>query len=195
MAASSPTKKASRSGNPAKRATAQTWKRNLGEDVTLPSQNVCLARRPGPAAILGEGILPDELAPIISEAVSKGKGLRPQKAQEILDKPEGLLMMMEAMDKVTAMVVIEPKVRFHKYSEKDATDENGVVDASLVGTVIPMDARDSDFVYTDEVDIEDKMFLFQYAVGGTRDYVRFREESSSGLGDLLAGSGGVDTPE
>lgn len=182
MASSASTKKAARSGNPAKRATAKTWKRNVGEDLLLPSENVALVKRPGPAVLLGEGIVPDELMPIITDAVNKGKGLRPQQQKEILESANGLNMMIEMIDKVTALVVIEPKALYHK---REILNEDG--EGTGKWEVIPEHDRDSEeYIYTDEVDLDDKMFLFQYAVGGTRDHVRFREESQRGMGDIQA---------
>lgn len=192
MAASSPSKKkTAKSGNPAVRSTAKTWKRAKGEDLELPSGNVALVKRPGPAAIMSQGILPDELTPIVQEAVRKGKGLPPEKTAELISDPKSVAKMLEGIDKMMAIVVLEPKVAFHKREILGANEA-----PTGEWEIIPEDERDDDtYIYTDEVDIEDKMFIFNFAVGGTRDLTRFRSELASGVGDVPSGEAGEDQPE
>jgi hypothetical protein len=166
-------------------SAARQWKRATNEELELPSGNVALVKRPGMDAFIREGIIPDSLMPIINEAVAKGKGLPPSKVQEMVQDPKIVDAMFDAMDRVLARVVQEPLVQWHKREKPDAP-----------GTyeVIPDAERDTDtYVYTDEVFFEDKAFLFNYAVGGTRDLEQFRKQSESGLasvqsGDALASS-------
>jgi hypothetical protein len=182
------------SGNPKKRATAKTWKRNKGEDLTLPSGNVALVKRPGPAALLNGGVLPDTLMPIIQKAIKSGQGLRPEDEKDLMNDPQKLIEALETMDRLMVMVVVEPEVAFHKHQPINA------VDAAWVD--IPESRRNGEkcecgathpgsdeIIYTDEVDMDDKMFIFNYAVGGTRDLERFRNEIGSRMGALLAGEG------
>lgn len=191
MAASS---KAKKSGNPAKRTTAKGWKRNKGQELELPSGNVALVKRPGPEALLSNGILPDTLMPIVQQAISKGKGLRPQDTQSMMEDPEQIAGMLESMNRLLVHVVVEPVVAYHQcqaeigaewvlISEDDRGSEEP---CSNCGVKHP---GDDDVIYTDEVDLEDKMFVFQYAVGGTRDLERFRSEHAAGLGNLSDGAG------
>lgn len=196
MAASSSKKKDSKSGNPAKKATAAAgWKRNKGEELELPSGNVALVKRPGPQALLSQGIMPDTLMPIVQQAISKGKGLKPTDMNAMLEDPSKLAEMLDAMDKLLVQVVVEPKVAYHKRQTVPAAGQTAALD-DLPWEVIPDDERDTDaYVYTDEVDLEDKMFVFQYAVGGTRDLERFRSEHAARLGDLSDGPGDEDSPE
>jgi len=209
MAASSK-KNNKRSGNPAKRSTAKTWKRERGEDLELPSGNVALVKRPGPQALLSEGILPDTLMPIVQQAISKGKGLRPQDMKKALEDPAKVADMLDSMDRLMVQVVIEPKVAYHKCRKLvdmggatagPAHDEwvsipehmrDGETECENCGKVHP--ATD-DFIYADDVDMEDKMFIFNYAVGGTRDLERFRSEHAARVGDLSDGSGDEDPTE
>lgn len=192
--AASTKKKAAKSGNPAVRATAQTWKRSKGEDLELPSGNVALVKRPGPAAIMSQGILPDELTPIVQEAIRSGKGLPPKKQAELVSDPETVVKMLDGVDKMMCVVVVDPKVRYHKYTEEDVS-LRGVAE-SLLGKEIPEDDRNPDeWIYTDEVDLEDKMFIFNFAVGGTRDLRRFRGELAGSMGDVPSGDQQPDEPE
>jgi hypothetical protein len=187
MAASTSKKPAKKraSGNPAKSvSTAKGWKRNKGEELELPSGNVALVKRPGPQALLSKGILPDTLMPIVQQAIKSGKGLRPEDTEAMMKDPEKIVEMLDAMDRLLVEVVVEPTVAYHKE----------LIDDEWVD--IPADERDEDtFVYTDDIDMDDKMFVFQYAVGGTRDLERFRHEHAAGLGNLPDGSGDENTSE
>src|ERR1700754_4933696 len=112
MAASTAKKKA-KSGNPTKgTAVAGKWKRQKGEELELPSGNVALVKRPGPQALLSEGVMPDTLMPIVQQAIAKGKGMKPQDVD--LKDPKVLADMLGAMDKLLIKVVVEPKVAYDK---------------------------------------------------------------------------------
>lgn len=212
MAASSKTKK--RSGNPAKNpTTAGKWKRQKGDELKLPSGNVALVKRPGPQALLSEGIMPDTLLPIVQEAITKGKGLKPKDASEMMGNPDAINEMLTAIDRLLEKVVVAPVVQYHRCRRQLTFTPGAIQDAATGGEWqdIPEDLRDGETecshcgkvhpdaeegaVYTDEVDLEDKMFVFQYALGGTRDLERFRSEYGAGLGDLPVGEGDADETE
>jgi hypothetical protein len=162
---------------------ARQWKRATAEELELPSGNVALVKRPGMEVFLLEGMIPDTLMPIVTEAVNKGKGIPPAKMQEMVKDPEQVSAMMDAMDRIVCRIVIEPSVRFHKILESDLAPGGDFIESDYaVGEVISEDDRDPDkFIYTDEVFFEDKNFLFQFAVGGTRDLEKFRAESGATL--------------
>lgn len=209
MAASTAKKKSEKSGSPAKKATvAGKWKRQKGEELELPSGNVALVKRPGPQALLSEGILPDTLMPIVQQAISKGKGIKPQDID--MKDPKVITDMLGAMDKLLLKVVVEPKVAYDKCLKP--MDMGGVTPGPALEewVDIPDDIRDgestcpncgevhadsNEVIYVDEVDLDDKMFVFNYAVGGTRDLERFRSEQSARLGDLSDGAGDADSTE
>lgn len=187
-----PAKKATgtRSGNPAVRASAArktaaakaappaapagptsvgAWRaRSVTEDLALPSGNVCRVKRVGPDVLLKEGVLGDSLGPIVAKAIEKNRGLRPQ---DIEINSKTINEMLGGVDRVCAQVVVEPRLLLHLNED---------------GETIPDVNREPKEVaiYTDEVDVEDKMFIFQFVVGGTRDWERFRQESGAALGDL-----------
>lgn len=196
MAASTAPKSKKKSTGQKDQSRARTWKRNKGEDLELPSGNTALVKRPGPAALMTQGLLPDELTPIVQEAIRSGKGMKPEKQADLVSDPEKVAAMLEGMDKMMCVVVVEPKVRFHKYQDSDVLNPevlDGKVTEDMVGKEIPEDERDEDeFIYTDEVDFEDKMFIFNFAVGGTRDHTRFREELTAGMGDIQSREASAD---
>jgi hypothetical protein len=148
---------------------------------------------------MSQGLLPDELTAIVQKSIRSGKGLPPEKQQELIDDPEKVVGMIAGIDKMMPIVVVEPKVRYHCWTEEDVSNPlvlGGRVTEDMVGKEIPEGDRDEDeWIYTDEVDFEDKMFIFNYAVGGTRDHSRFRQKLADGVGDLQSLQGGEDQPE
>lgn len=207
--AASTTKKKTSKGNPAKATVANKWKKQKGEELELPSGNVALVKRPGPQALLSEGVMPDTLMPIVQQAISRGKGLKPQDID--LKDPKVIGDMLGAMDKLMIKVVVEPKVAYDKCLKK-LDDMGGVTPgpAHEEWVTIPDELRDGatecpncgqvhedgeEVIYVDEVDLDDKMFVFNYAVGGTRDLERFRSELAAGVGDVSDGSGDAGSSE
>lgn len=174
-----------------KQSAARQWKRAKGEDLEVPSGNIALVKRPGMEAFLLEGLIPDSLMPIVNEAIRTGAGLAPEKVKALTEDLDQVASMMEAMDRVVVRIVIEPKVLWHK---RIIVDEDGKPILDKEGKeqteVIPESEREDDenLLYTDDIDLEDKMFLFNYAVGGTRDLERFRQETKSTLDAVQDGS-------
>lgn len=159
------------------KAAGGGWKKSTATELLLPSGETALVKRPGIQAFLKKGVIPDSLAPIVQAQINKAQGKRPVKGGDASDKidiaalmedPEKLAAILELVDTVLVDVVVQPKVA--------AAPAN------------PDDRRD-DVFYPDEVDLEDKMFIFNFAVGGTRDLERFRSESDGALAsvDSVAG--------
>lgn len=183
-------------------SAARQWKRSKAIEIEVPSGNVALVKRPGMEIFLLEGLLPDSLMPIINEAISKGKGLPPAKAKALKDNMNTVAEMMDTIDRVTARICVEPKVLWHKRPVMDG--EKPVMESYTDGEemktrqkveVIPEDERvdQEGVLYTDDIDFEDKSFLFQYAVGGTADLERFRSESEQALASVSTGDDVADT--
>lgn len=176
---------ASRSGNPAKRAAAtkaSEWRGRLapeGEDLVLPSGNVALVRRPGPEAFLTQGFLPDTLGAIVQDAIESKKGVKKKDMESIVTDPKKFGEMMDAIDRTVASVVVSPKLVWHKDFVRDT---EGVETWEF--RILAAHERDPEILYTDEVDLEDKMHIFQFALGGTRQWERFRSESGFSVGSL-----------
>lgn len=157
------------------RTTASEWRAKVaGEDLTLPSGNVALVRRPGMDTFLREGVIPDSLTPIVEDAVKKGKGLSTAAQKEMLKDPKQIAGVIDLMDAIVVAAVIEPKV---KAVPKDAD-----------GQPVPFDERGAtDCLYADEVDLDDKVFIMNFAVGGTRDLERFRGEHAASVAAVQPG--------
>lgn len=181
--------------------SAREWKRPEGEELKLPSGNVCLVRRPGMEKLFEAGVLPDELTKIAVEAIDrttakpqdhKKKGeddeVDPEMMKKFLATDHALTDIFSSFDRVTAMCVIDPQVRWHLRHEVD-DDGNRRMDADNrpAYETIPVEDRDVDILYTDDIDQEDKTFIFNFAVGGTRDLEQFREEYSDAVATVQPG--------
>lgn len=163
--------------------SVEGWKARKSLVLHVPSGNKALVRNPGIKAFLTAGILPNSLMPIVTEALERGQ---PPSMSAFQDKvktdPTLLQEMLESVDRVTLHCVIEPQV--HPVPTWDLTDHaEDRCTAEQVGQEAPQ-KKDPRRLYVDEVDLEDKLFIFQWAVGGTRDLERFREQYSTGLATL-----------
>lgn len=167
---------------PGRRVTAAgEWSRAPRFELPLPSGNVCLVRRPGLTELLASGVFPDEILGIIQEsmdaAVARLEGREPKRTDadalnDAISDPARLRRMMDAFDIATAYAVIEPRVLYHRTKD---------------GEFIHPADRDPEALYTDDVDDDDKIFIFNFVSGGTSDLSRFREEQSAFMADLQNG--------
>lgn len=155
-----------------------------GTKLALPSGNVCLAVNKGLMPFIEQGVIPNELMPLITEAVSTGKGMSNKQLKEVMATPEALASIMGLTDAIVVDSVLKPVVLpVPLWTEADA--EAGDCPQEMVGKKSNA-KKDPANLYIDQVDLNDKMFIFQWVVGGTRDLERFREESSAALEDLGA---------
>lgn len=201
-----------RSGDPRLRAEAQTqaaqpvapstptpasqWVSKTGgdaEDLPLPSGNVARVRRVGPEAFLTQGIMPDSITPIVEKAIHSKKGLKPQQQADMAKDPKQIGALMEMLDRTLCYAVVEPRVSMPPVccvcQEPDTLD----IAAHQEGDesyheFLPM-PREEGVLYADRVDLEDKMFVMNFVVGGTRDLERFRREFGAGMAGVSAGQG------
>lgn len=149
------------SGSP---TPASTWKKKTvgGTLISVPSGNTALVRAPGMQVFLEQGVIPNALMPIIKEAMQKGAAPNESDMGDMIADPDKLRDLVELANAVTVFCCIDPKV------SHPPTDEAGVV--------IPMGdpRRDEETLYIDEVDFNDKMYIFNFAVGGPADLDKFR---------------------
>lgn len=185
--------------NKKKITSASAWKASTGtEEVEVPSGHIALIRRVGPEAFLSTGIVPDTLSPMIDEAVRDKKGLPPEKvAKQLTDDPDSFPQMIDMMNRVVAYAVLEPKVENVPdcIAEVEVTvnprSAKAKKEKKVCGKTVSDKAhrngdegshkfmegeRDNGLLYADEVDLQDRIFIMNYAVGGTRDLERFRSE-------------------
>lgn len=161
--------------------SAAAWtKSSAVETLRLPSGNVCRVKRVGPEAFMSQGIMPDMLAPIVQKSINNKKGLPPQKIEQMATDPKMLGQISEMCDRVTVYAVVEPRVVMPPNCQV-CGELNTVATESVHGDgegkhEFQEGPRDPALLYVDTVDLEDKMFIMNFCVGGTRDLERFREQ-------------------
>lgn len=177
-----------------RRATASSWKNKAdkqGKDLELPSGNVALVRAVGMQDLLAGNIIPDQLSPIVEESIRNKKGLPPGKLQSVLSDTKGINSMFQMVDRIATVAILEPILLMpptcdacHHYYNDDP--EHVAFDAGSPGHRYA-ETRDPDALYADEISMEDKLFVFNYAVGGTGDLERFRQQHAKSVAGLSAG--------
>lgn len=166
-----------------KTTSAAQWKKKSGAkpvDVELPSGNVAKVRQIPMTTLLSDGLFPDSMANIVRSSIDGKQSKAELEAQtnaqmaEMAEDPKKMLEMFSVIDKIMVQAVVEPAVQLPPEDDED---------------------RDDEVLYADEVDIEDKMFIFNFCVGGSKDIERFREESKAALGSMADLEGVRDSSE
>lgn len=145
-------------------------------DLEMPSGQIALVRRPGIQQLMIEGVLHklDNLTALVDKKYVKkarvGKpGSKPSDALDVkglLGDPSALVETMHTVDRVVCAVVVKPPVQM---APNDVT------------------RRVPGVIYTDMIQLQDRMFIFNYAIGGSRDLESFRRESEAVVGSLAVG--------
>lgn len=188
-------KKKSPAGRGRRSATsASAWRASSSINqtflLTLPSGNKAKVKRPGLEAMIAGGDIPDSLLGIAQGAIDKGQGKRPDQvlddkaAAEIAVDPSKWTEMLDSVERIVAKVVVEPKVEYSKRPVEEGSDEM---------ETIPEEDRFEDVLYTDEIELDDKFFVFDFACGDSADLERFRQEHSGSVERILNG-GEVQQP-
>lgn len=160
-----------------KTTSASQWKKTTGHEVEVPSGNTALVRRQGMQTFLKKGVIPNSLMPLVQKAINDGEFDTKEMLESLdLDKLEELIQLY---DVIVIECVIEPQV--------------SAIPRDDAGNGIPLAERDQDKLYVDEVDFEDKQFIFQWVVGGTADVEQFRQQQSAAM-DALSASNQVVAP-
>jgi hypothetical protein len=158
-----PTPVVDSSSEPVEVSPVSAWKKNTNAPLTLPSGKVMLIRNVGFKAFIKAGIIPNSLMSTVESSLATGKT---PDLSDLENKDENLSDMFDLVDEVTIFCAIDPKV--HR-APKDEAD------------------RSNDLLYVDEVEDEDKMFIFGTTTGGTRDVEQFRREQADSMVALQRG--------
>lgn len=148
-----------------KTTSAAEWKKKAQiPPIELPSGCYMRVRKIGLQALMAMGVMPNSLMAISQRAVNAGKGhdagLEDAELLDLVNDPKKVKDITEFMDKMLCIVAQEPEVH---------------------PVPAPGVERDDELLYTDEVDEEDKMFIFQVVTGGTTDIAEFRSESGAAM--------------
>lgn len=175
--------KARKTETPAgKIASPQDFKKKAKNrvELTLPTGAVILAKGlTNMRAFLKSGVIPNSLLTIIQESIDKGvepdmdQLLQPKGDSNEVD-PQSLDDMLALIDNATVECWILPPTAFPPENDEDRRD---------------------DVLYTDEIDDQDKLFVFQWAIGGSDDLETFRKEQVAGMDRLRSGQNVEDQPQ
>lgn len=169
-----------------KKAYGNSWKTPL-TDLELPSGELCQVRRPGVQGLIKAGVLHslDSLTSIVNaETIPNAKGLPKQSVKSILQDPEKFQAMMDQVDKIVVYVVVQPDVLPAIVTQSMVGEKFSLDD---VGRDLTDEERDPEAIYVDYIDPQDKMFIMNFAVGGSRDLEKFRKDSEALVGGVSAG--------
>lgn len=166
------------------------WASNVpageSEDLTLPSGQTCRAVKIGMEGLLAAGILTesDSLTALVTRHTRKIRGAKGKPDGEEVDTASmmgdsnALKMILFTCDKAIPLIVESPVVLCHF-----KTLDNGNTEK------IPVNRRKAGTVYTDQIDLEDKMFLFTWALGSVAAMEPFRDEPKADVGGVVSQSG------
>lgn len=197
MAASSPPKK-----DKANKYAATAWGGEHLIDLEMPSGQLAQVRRPGVTGLIKAGLLDslDSLTALVKtehmDRVKKGASTTPEITKEdiaeLAKDKDRLISALDLMDKVVEYVVVQPHVL--RPVQRDETGKpilmwRGKLNDDTGEQIreelpLPDDERVAGQVYTESVDPTDKVYIFQFVVGGVRDLEQFREEFGETVGAL-----------
>lgn len=185
----------------------RAWGMSGLHEITIPSGDLVLARRIGPTEMIKSGMLTkvDVLSAIVqsdhidrvdgrTEPQSPAERERAQAAEiaEMMKDPTKLLSAMEVIDDIAILVVVEPKV----YPVPvPIPDPGGMIDPDTNEPMMVLPDRIIGQIYVDSIPWDDKMFLFQWTLGGTTDLEAFREGLGAGMDAVSAEQGDADQAE
>lgn len=151
------------------------------EELTLPSGQTCRARRMTIESVISTGLASqvDILTAVVDKHTRDIKGGNkvpdgPAIDHSILKDQEALSTIIGLADQLMPHIVISPKVYLHF--------ADVMVGKTSVRKMIPVEGREAGRIYTDMIALDDKMHLFQWAMGGLEEFSSFRREAPGNVG-------------
>jgi hypothetical protein len=160
------------------------------EELTLPSGQTCRAKRVTIEDMMTTGVLSqvDSLTAQVSQyvrGVKGGKGVAdgaPVVDSSLLGDSAAMQAMIMMADRCIPQIVVSPVVMLHfeertvgktKVTKKLTEEQREEIRAERPGVI-----------FTDQIDLTDKMHLFEWGVGGLKSFMSFREGASLDVGSL-----------
>jgi hypothetical protein len=182
---------------------ASEWKKSKTlepSDLQLPSGNVALVRAPGLEKFVELGFIPNSLLDIMTKLLDANSGKQnaakvkmeeSKFARDILSDSSKLSDITAMANKVTVYCVEKPNVVHRPMKEIEVEEEEELVlrlvaDEEAMKEMLDK-AGDQGLIWVDEVDLDDKMFIMNFACGGTRAVREFRGELASVVGTSQTG--------
>lgn len=148
--------------------------RVTGRPLKVPTGKVCLVKMlDSMQEFLSRGDVPNAMLPLMQQAATGKVEREEDVTKAVMSSPKHLADMFTLVDMIVCECVLEPPV--------------APVPQDGEGSIVPPHLRpDDDTLYVDYVDLEDKMFIFNYALSGVSDLEQFRQKSDSSLVALRA---------
>lgn len=170
---------------------ASTAPEGAEEELTMPSGQTCRARKVTVTSLIEAGILSqaDALTAQVDQYTRKVKGGKvadgtPVVDEAILRDSSAIKAMIAMADRTMPAVVVSPPVALHF---KDVTVGKTTVTKKLTEAErAAMLLTQPHLVFTDQIGLEDKMFLFEWGVGGLKAFSSFRGESPADVGSVVS---------
>lgn len=169
---------------------AGNWQRgsNLGtEELHLPSGSTCVVlQQPGLESLVKNGVIDrmDILTSFVDRELVQPAKRRGKKEEPASMSNEDLLKLMQFADRVTVAMCVDPPVQLAPTPKCKVCGWEG----ANVSTHTPEDEHTLDlvprnprFFYTDGIDLQDKMEILRYAIGGPQNVEPFPERSSTSV--------------
>lgn len=158
-------------------------------DLECPSGQLCQVRPPGVESLITAGVLEnvDTLTSMVDEkhlkrVTGKNKSSKPKNTftnaegqlmqldtDSLMKDPGNLVRVFTLVDKVVEHMVLQPKVKRPIDSKGNEITE-----------------REEGVVYTDQIEMGDKMYIFQHSVGGSADLESFRQQFRASMDGVEA---------
>lgn len=151
--------------------SAREWKSaSRAKPIEVPSGNIAMVERRPLAALWKAGRIPNSLMPMVRKSIATGDS----GARET-DWTDAMLSdMIKLMDSITVECTKDPVVqavpvcKSCRRSKDDVIHEEHDYDG---------EERSEDVLYVDDVDFDDKAFIYQYVIGAVDDVAAFRRGS------------------
>lgn len=165
--------------------TASAWRKSSTDPIELPSGNVAKIRSASMEFFLTGGFIPNSLKGLVHKMINdmeseqgkpskKDSGDSTAELSEIITDDNKLRDLIHMYDRIAAHCFEEPKVALPPEDPDD---------------------REDDILYTDEIGMDDKVFVFNVALGGTKDVESFRNEQAAAVESVRAGTEVADPTE
>ena len=182
---------------PANKYAPTAWGAPKLVDLEVPSGQLCQVHPPGVEQLIAAGVLENvdtltslidkkhikrvqgkalpgsaaarKAAPVDNDDIAMPDGSVVSKASLLQDQ-NNLVKVFGLVDRITVVMVVQPQVL--------PVPEDPALRVPMAELI------ENGQVYTDMIDMMDKMYIFQYAVGGGTDLEQFRQQFASGMGSL-----------
>jgi hypothetical protein len=166
--------------------------KSRGVDLTVPSGATCKVKFPSPQALIGAGVLDslDSLTALVGAKLNEIDGkAQAEVVAKMAENKANIDKALSLVDRVVEFMLLEPSVIRPVLRDQTPLGRGKpVLDGEGNEVPLPDEDRVESQIYTDDIDLEDRMFILQFAVGGSKDLDSFRSQTAGLMGGVAAGS-------